>query len=1224
MTVYQFQVSVSLLAASAFSGLLHILFRPKEEKIALPISESEELVASHDPFDVTKPEDVIPGIPLQESEFWLMVKYRKIAMAVLLGSVCAINAIGTGFATVNEEQHDILSYSFSLASSVYSLILVVLSINWTSTLGHTHYITHLSLLSAFDAVVLLCSVILPSSPPPTTAATPATLSSALSGLWIAEAVIYSIVCVIAFTTPTAPRYHFPPKQIYSLNVVDAITNQDVHNVCGSTGASLWDMLLFSYSTKVVMLGNTSEQLEVGDLPVVPADMRSTYQYSLMKAAIRRVQLRIRNWTPPVGSGWNLAWQMASINLWALFTLVFFSATSAILFYVPYYFLQRVVRYLENDPDRKDIRWGLIYAAGLFTTGVLCSLLTGQLWSIATTTIQVRMKIQLNSVLYRKTLVRKDVASSASSKKDGDDSPNGKEEDETTEDDFSSKAQVMNLMTTDVDHVSDFAWHMFTLIDAPIELVISTVFLYNLLGVSCFVGLAVTLLFLPLNYFAGKIVVDAQDNLMKARDERVSLMNEILAGIRMLKFMAWERSFEKKVLKVRAKELRYQKLNFTIETLWNGTWNALPILVTLVSFWHFTVVRGLTLTPSIAFTSIAVFDEMKFALSALPETFVNMLQSFVSLRRIEKYLNGAEVKAVPSLEHQSRAIAFQSATVTWPQDRARGSQPPSVAPTPRQKFILSDLSLNFPLGELSLVCGKLGSGKTLLLLSLLGEADLLAGQVLCPRSPPDAIASFDEHITPKDWVIDGICAYVPQAAWLRNASIKENILFNLPLDEERYRKTLEACALVSDLQIIEDGDDAEIGERGVNLSGGQKARVSLARAVYSRASTLFLDDVLSAVDAHTAHHLFNNCLKGDLMKGRTLILVSHHVQMCAPGAKYIVALDNGTVQYEGGKDQFLSSSVMSSLIQSQADKPSEEKQEPAIEDLVDPQEKSPKASGEASSETSTAISPASTPPTERKKPRKLMEEEKRAVGRISKDVWTTYLKACGGPFYWSIFAFALLISTLVPVADNGWLKVWSGASPEDARDPTFYIGVYTAITLSGLVITTSRWFALYRGSIHASIILYERLLETVLFANLRFHDTVSRGRLLNRFGKDFEGIDSSLSDNLGRSTMYLLSTLTTFVTLIYIGGWPFFALILVLSLFYARIARVYSQTSRDMRRLDSVTRSPLYSIYGETISGVTVLRAFGASSKFLRDMLRNLDTNSCSYYWMWGGKQINPS
>lgn len=169
----------------------------------------------------------------------------------------------------------------------------------------------------------------------------------------------------------------------------------------------------------------------------------------------------------------------------------------------------------------------------------------------------------------------------------------------------------------------------------------------------------------------------------------------------------------------------------------------------------------------------MFNELKFALNALPETLIKMLQCAISLRRIEKYLHGAEVAPVPPLATQDSRIALQSATITWPQDRTRGtSAAPSIASTPRHKFILVDLTLDFPLGELSLICGKLGSGKSLLLLALLGEADLLSGQMICPRSPPDTIAKFAGVAVPQEeWIVSGVCAYVPQSAWLRNASIK---------------------------------------------------------------------------------------------------------------------------------------------------------------------------------------------------------------------------------------------------------------------------------------------------------------------------------------------------------------------------------------------------------------------------------------------------------------------
>ncbi|RDB27902.1 ATP-dependent bile acid permease [Hypsizygus marmoreus] len=1221
MPRFQLEVSIALAVCALGSLLIFYLTRSNEGKIQLPtyLGQDRQLddVGGHDPFDITTPEDIIDGYPINPDAFWGKMKQRKFIISGALAAILVIDAICLGWSVINDEAAEIATYAIHVAFSFYLVLVAVRSVPQAVIQTHAESILHLTALNTIAAALLGSTAVLPVTPPITAALETV---PALRGLWYTKLTLYIIACVISITTPLGPPLHYPPERIYSEKTIQLTTNTDEENVCGIVGASPWEVLLFSYTTKVVWLGNLATSMETGDLPIVPADMRATYNYAKMKRGMRDIKLRIGKWSPRPGSGWSLGWRLLRLNAFVISLMLCLAAVAACLFYTPPLFLQQFVAYLEVDNARDNMGWGWVYVLGLFGSNAVTYLVTGQLWSMSTTTIQVRLRIQLNSILFAKTLVRKDVASSAPppSKKEVTGAANGQNAEESIEkkkkdeDDFSSKAQIMTLMTTDVDRVSEFAWHLFALVDSPIEIAIGSLFLYKLLGISCFFGLGVTCLFLPLNHYAGKVVVGAQDSLMKARDERVALMNEILGGIRMIKFMAWERNFEAKVLKVRVKELKYQKLNYSIETLWNAIWNGSPILVTLVSFWHFTIVRQQTLTPSIAFTSIIVFNEMKFALNALPETFINLLQSLVSLRRIEKYMGGMEVTPVPPIDRQSQTIAFQSCSVTWPQDRSQASAAPSAASTPRHKFMLIDMNLNFPTGELSLICGKLGSGKTLLLLALLGEADILTGLALSPRSPPDSLASFaGVHVVKEDWIVKGVCAYVPQAAWLRNASIKDNILFSLPYDEERYQKTLEVCALVTDLEILEDGDEAEIGERGVNLSGGQKARVSLARAVYSRASVLLLDDVLSAVDAHTAHHLYHECLKGELMQGRTVILVSHHVQLCVPGASYIVALDNGRVQFAGDRDSFQNSDVIRTLVQS-IEVVGDSKEDDVVEDVL---EKEVLPSSESSS---TIAAPSTEVKIERKPPRKLVEEETRAVGRIGKDVWATYVRACGNGWYWAIFITILVIASVSPVLENGWLRYWSGRALErENESPSFYIAVYAGITTVGLILSTLRYFVLYNGSIRASAVLYHRLLETVLFANIRFHDTVSRGRLLNRFGKDFEGIDSSLSDNFGRSIIYGLSALTTIITVSVVGGLPFVFAICVLGIIYYNAAKIYGQTSRDMRRLDSVTRSPLYSIYGETIAGVTILRAFGASSKFLRDMLCCVDTNSNPFYWMWG-------
>ena len=277
--------------------------------------------------------------------------------------------------------------------------------------------------------------------------------------------------------------------------------------------------------------------------------------------------------------------------------------------------------------------------------------------------------------------------------------------------------------------------------------------------------------------------------------------------------------------------------------------------------------------------------LRFALNIIPDVVVNALQCVVSLRRIEKYLLEPEVDlplatddfegslAEPPVIEQVE-VAFKDATVTWPrveqQDpvtsnevatNGNGTSSRASSLAAPKSFELQDIDVEFPKGELSLICGRLGSGKTLMLLALLGEVDVVSGSVTCPRSSPSAIAlpslEWDKYLTESNWIAANQTAFVPQQAWLQNASVKDNILFGLPFRQERYQDVLEACSLVSDLKILEDGDATEIGEKGINLSGGQKVRISLARAVYSRASTLLFDDILSAVDAHTAAHIVSS-------------------------------------------------------------------------------------------------------------------------------------------------------------------------------------------------------------------------------------------------------------------------------------------------------------------------------------------------------------------------------
>ncbi|KAL7425146.1 hypothetical protein Q5752_000834 [Cryptotrichosporon argae] len=1271
--------SLSVFLSTHPASPAYALFH-RRKRVALPTHANEALDGAdgaglgpvRDPFDVVNPAAEHDGDPIGAETFWRGQYRQKLALLALLVPPFAANVallvlttLATAGSTPDDRARAIIVPVLLVPAHLVVVILGVSALAHASTDRHWPSTLHLATTLGTQFVMLTMLAILPKVPLPSEPAFhidamfDRTGSFALpTGLVNILTAILPILHIPPLLVATVglrrgPPLHLPIEAIYPPKITEAVPashparDPSVPNVIRETDVNVVESIYYGYCTEVVYRAHERDTMDVCDLPILRKEQRALPQFIAFRRAYGRNRRRLGR-----SEGFNLLWKLAKVNAKWLSIMIVASMFTAALYFLPHYVLKIFITYLENDPGRTAAGWGWFLALGLFLSNALVSVMANFIWSVNTTYLQGVMKLQLNTMLFTKTLLKKDVAAAGDVsnavggvKEEAEKAKNGEKKDEDEEEAVASKSQIMTLFTVDVDRVTEFNFHVFTVIDTPIELVVGTLLLINLLGVSAIFGLLTIILCIPLNHFASKVVVTTQDNLMKTRDQRTALMNEILQGIRMLKFMAWERSFEARIDTIRRAELSWQARNYQIEVAFGCIWALTPVLVTVVSFLHYTLIAGHRLTPSVAFTSIAVFAELRFAFNALPETFISALQGFVSCRRIEKYLSLAEVSAIEPVR-EPQDIVLSSVTFTWPCDDSNDAKLlKSGAPTPKAAFTLADLSLRFPKGQLSLICGRLGSGKSLLLAGLLGEADLVAGALTCPRSAPDTISNFAATISADEWLLPEMVGYVPQQAWLQNASIKENIIFSSPFDAVRYAAVIEACSLTTDLRILEDGDETEIGEKGLNLSGGQKARVSLARAVYSRAATLFLDDVLSAVDAHTAHAIMQNCLQGPLMDGRTVLLVSHHTALVSPAAAYIVALENGDVKFSGTRADFVACGFMNELDQEDAQArrtEGEAKEERTIEESTKtkPAHKSvthlvhaaaASSASEPNSETSSlaptdedatlAASEASQADSvaKQKAPRKLIEDEKRARGRIAWPVWKTYFTALGGPFWWSCFIFALLVAMIQPIAEKGWLQYWTGselAATSTEHSATYYMTGYTMIAVSGVFLQNLQYAAIYWGSIHASKLLHARMLESVLFATLRFHDTTSRGRLLNRFGKDIEGLDASMADNFVRSLSYGLDALVTFVTIAYVGGWPFIAAGAVVMLLYYRVGSVYGQTSRDMRRLDSVTRSPLYSLFGESVSGVAVLRAFGASTIALNHMMRLADTNMLAFVWSW--------
>ena len=382
---------------------------------------------------------------------------------------------------------------------------------------------------------------------------------------------------------------------------------------------------------------------------------------------------------------------------------------------------------------------------------------------------------------------------------------------------------------DAKRVSDFALFYFLFPETITMLIVSIAFLIELIGwKSLLAGLLVFVIAMPLNIYTSKRYSEAQGHLMKVRDEKMVVITEALQGIRQIKFSAQEKQWQEKIGKKRDEELATQWRVFCLNTALISIWILGPVMLSAVSLTVYSVLNG-GLSASVAFTSIAVMGSMEVSLAILPEAIADTLESWVSVNRINKYLKAPERD--PYII-SSDTINFEDASIAWPSDSEEEDP---------DRFILRNVNVRFPNRELSMISGKTGSGKSLFLASILGEADRLAGHVRVPQAPSSK-ERFDYKANKSDWIIDSAIAFVAQIPWIENATIKDNILFGLPFDSGRYKKVLICCALEKDLDLLPDGELTDIGANGINLSGGQRWRISFARALYSRAGILVLDDI----------------------------------------------------------------------------------------------------------------------------------------------------------------------------------------------------------------------------------------------------------------------------------------------------------------------------------------------------------------------------------------------
>uniref|UniRef100_A0A669E2C3 Multidrug resistance-associated protein 1 n=1 Tax=Oreochromis niloticus TaxID=8128 RepID=A0A669E2C3_ORENI len=733
---------------------------------------------------------------------------------------------------------------------------------------------------------------------------------------------------------------------------------------------------------------------------------------------------------------------------------------------------------------------------------------------------------------------------------------------------STVGEIVNLMSVDAQRFMDLITYINMIWSAPLQVVLALYFLWQNLGPSVLAGVAVMVLMVPVNAVIAMKTKAYQVAQMKSKDNRIKLMNEMLNGIKVLKLYAWELAFKGKVSEIRESELRVLKKAAYLGAVSTFTWVCAPFLVALSTFAVYVLIdEQNVLDAQKAFVSLALFNILRFPLNMLPMVISSMVQASVSLKRLRVFLSHEELQ-VDSVEHKA-AEGCESSFLEYPYTLIQ-----------RHSHVLN---INIPEGSLVAVVGHVGSGKSSLLSALLGEMDKLEGSV----------------------TVKGSVAYVPQQAWIQNSSLKDNIIFGHERRQSWYQHVVEACALQPDLEILPAGDDTEIGEKGVNLSGGQKQRVSLARAVYCDRAVYLLDDPLSAVDAHVGKHIFDQVIGPQgLLKDKTRVLVTHGLSYL-PQADLILVMMKGEISEVGSYQQLMATEgAFAEFLRTYA--------------AVDKTDNS----GEECVVLLCSVAPcsvlSSTDEELSNKPKnpevgKLTEADKASTGQVKLSVFWAYFKSIG-VLLSCISLLLFLAHHLLSLFSNYWLSLWTDDPVVNGTQPNrlMRLGVYGAFGLSQGVAVFGYSLSMSIGGVLASRYLHQSMLYDVLRSPMSFFERTPSGNLVNRFAKEMDTIDTlipsiikmflgSMFNVLGSCVIILIATPLVSIIIPFLG------------LLYFFVQRFYVASSRQLKRLESVSRSPIYTHFNETLLGTSVIRAFGEQERFIHESDQRVDHNQKAYY-----------
>ncbi|KAI0199662.1 metal resistance protein YCF1 [Astrocystis sublimbata] len=869
-----------------------------------------------------------------------------------------------------------------------------------------------------------------------------------------------------------------------------------------------------------------------------------------------------------------------------------------------YLISFVDSYGKGKQPQPPIK-GAAIALAMFFVATLQTTMIHQYFQLAFVT-GMQIKSGLTSAIYKKSLKLSNEG--RSSKTTGD---------------------IVNYMAVDGQRLQDLTQFAQQAWSAPFQITICMISLYQLVGWSMLSGIGVMLIMIPINGFIARFMKRLQKQQMKNKDARSRLIAEIINNMKSIKLYAWSTAFMNKLNFVRNDlELKNLRRIGAGQAFANFTWSTTPFLVSCSTFAIFVWTHDTPLSTDIVFPCLALFNLLTFPLAVLPMVITSIIEATVAATRLSDYLNAEEIQpdAVelgPAPEARGDdAVVIRKGTFSWNRHET--------------KTVLQNIDFRAHKGDLICVVGRVGTGKSSLLQSILGDLWKTEGEVR----------------------VNGTVAYAAQQSWIMNATVKENIIFGYRYDSNFYEKTVKACALLDDFAQLPDGDETVVGERGISLSGGQKARVSLARAVYARADIYLLDDCLSAVDSHVARHIVENVLGPEgLLSSKCRILATNAIPVLS-NADYIYQLKGGEIVESGtfrqliamkggiadlikgsGKDSAPSTSVASSSSSGPDGSTSE------TSTYIEPEGHQDKEEIEEAQEGLAELAPIKTGASstlqhrrgsmgtlrrasaasfrgprgklgdeEESRGRTHQSKEHLEQGKVKWDVYFEYAKTSNLVAV-SIYLFTLIAAQTGSIGGSVWLKNWSERNSAAGGNPDVgkYLGIYFAFGVGSAALSVVQTLILWIFcSIEASRKLHERMATAIFRAPMSFFDTTPAGRILNRFSSDIYRLDEILARTFNMLFINFARSAFTLVV-ISVGTPAFVGLIIPLGAVYYWVQRYYLRTSRELKRLDSVSRSPIYAHFQESLGGINTIRAYRQQGRFEQENEYRVDSNLRAYF-----------